>query len=103
MFYIDLDSIMISDIINIRKYWDKRVSEKDIHYKGLIYREARGYHIVNCKNKYKSLEKVVYYDESGMIVKEVYTEEIKFKKPVKAERVEMDFVRGLKSNINDAS
>ncbi len=44
MFYIDLDSIMISDISNIRKYCDKRASEKDIHYKGLIYSETGGYH-----------------------------------------------------------
>jgi len=53
MFYIDLDSIMISDISNIKKYCDKRVYEKEIHYKGLIYRKTKGYHIVNCKNKYK--------------------------------------------------
>jgi len=103
MFYIDLDSIMISDISNIKKYCDKRVYEKEIHYKGLIYRKTKGYHIVNCKNKYKSLEKVFYYYESGAIVKEVYTEEIKFRKPDKVERVEMDFVRGLKSDINNVS
>ncbi len=59
--------------------------------------------IVNFKNKYKSLEKVLYYDELGAIVKEVYTEDIKFRKPDKVERVEMDFVRGLKSDINNVS
>jgi len=87
MFYIDLYSIIISDISNIRKYCDKRVSEKDIHYKGLIYREASGYHIVKCKNKYKSLENLIYHDELGKIVKEVYTEELKFGITDKIERV----------------
>ena len=42
MLYIDLDSITISDISNIKKYCDKRVYEKEIHYKGLIYIKNQG-------------------------------------------------------------